>query len=345
MAIVVFCVTAFVATMILTGVIRQAALQRQIMDIPNSRSSHSVPTPRGGGLAIVAVLLVMFVVMPMFYPDLEFYAWLIVGACAPVALIGLWDDFHHVAARWRLLIHFVSLSFAVIYLGKMPAISLFGYSYEPGFLVAAAAVLSMVWLLNLFNFMDGIDGIAAMEVITAGIAIALLSWIVKSDSLYWILPLVMAFSAAGFMIWNFPPAKIFMGDVGSGFIGALLGVLAISASWVDQSLLWAWIILLGVFVVDATVTLLRRLLRGDKVYQAHRSHAYQYASRLYGSHLPVTIAVGAINLLFLLPIASLVAFQKLDGAVGVIVAYLPLILLALYFKSGDTEERQLLAGK
>lgn len=345
MAIVIFCITAFIATMILTGAIRQAALKRQIMDIPNSRSSHSVPTPRGGGLAIVAVLLVMFTVMPMFYPGLEFYAWLIVGTCVPVALIGLWDDFHHVDARWRLLIHFASLSFAVIYLGDMPEISLFGHSYEPGFLVAAVAVLSMVWLLNLFNFMDGIDGIAAIEVITVGIAIALLSWIVKRDSLYWILPLVMAFSAAGFMVWNFPPAKIFMGDVGSGFIGALLGVLVISASWVDQSLLWAWIILLGIFVVDATVTLLRRLLRGDKVYQAHRSHAYQYASRLYGSHLPITVVVGAINLFFLLPVALLVAFHKIEGALGVIVAYLPLILLAIHFKSGETEVRQQLVEK
>lgn len=345
MSIIVFCVIAFVATMILTGIIRRAALQRQILDIPNSRSSHSIPTPRGGGLAIVFVLLAVFTLMPAYHSSLGFYSWLILGVCMPVALIGLWDDFRHVAARWRLLVHFVSLSFAVIYLDAVPPISLFGYSYEPGVIMAVVAVLSMVWLLNLFNFMDGIDGIAAIEVITVGASISLISWIVNEDSLYWLLPLLMAASTAGFLIWNFPPAKIFMGDVGSGFIGALLGVLALAGSWVDPSLLWAWIILLGVFVVDASVTLFRRLLRGDKVYQAHRSHAYQYASRLYGGHLPVTVVVGAINLFFLLPLSLLVAFQKIDGALGVLLAYLPLILLAIYFKSGDTEVHQQLVEK
>src|SRR5690606_30192313 len=105
------------------------------------------------------------------------------------------------------------------------------------------------------------------------------------------LPLLMlAASVLGFLAWNFPPARIFMGDAGSGFLGIALGILSLQAAWIAPTLFWAWQILLGVFVVDATFTLLRRLLRGEKVYEAHRSHAYQYASRRFGRHLPVTLA-------------------------------------------------------
>jgi Fuc2NAc and GlcNAc transferase len=102
--------------------------------------------------------------------------------------------------------------------------------------------------------------------------------------------------------------------------------------------LWVWLILLGVFIVDATVTLIRRLVRGDKVYEAHRSHAYQFASRRFGKHLPVTSAVGVINLCWLLPVAVCVTRFKLDGALGVIIAYAPLLALAVLFKAGALEK-------
>jgi Fuc2NAc and GlcNAc transferase len=128
-----------------------------------------------------------------------------------------------------------------------------------------------------------------------------------------------------------------MGDAGSGFLGVMLGGLSLQAAWVSSPMLWAWLILLGVFIVDATFTLFRRLLRGDKVYEAHRSHAYQFASRRFGRHLPVTVSVGLINLLWLLPIAVCVTCFGLDGALGVLVAYIPLIALAIKFHAGELE--------
>jgi len=146
-------------------------------------------------------------------------------------------------------------------------------------------------------------------------------------------------AVAGFLFWNFPPARIFMGDAGSGFLGITLGVMSLQAAWVAPQLLWSWLILLGVFIVDATFTLLRRLLRGDKVYEAHRSHAYQYASRRFGRHLPVTLAVAALNLFWLLPIALWVGWSGLDGLVGLAIAYAPLIGLALKYKAGELESR------
>jgi Fuc2NAc and GlcNAc transferase len=128
-----------------------------------------------------------------------------------------------------------------------------------------------------------------------------------------------------------------MGDAGSGFLGIVLGGLSLQASWVSPDLLWGWLILLGVFIVDATFTLFRRLLRGDKVYEAHRSHAYQYASRRFGSHLKVTSVVALINLLWLLPIALGVVRFGLDSSLGLILAYAPLVALAIRFRAGELE--------
>ncbi len=194
----------------------------------------------------------------------------------------------------------------------------------------------LVWVLNLFNFMDGIDGIASVEAITVCVGGALLYALIGVPALA-ATPLLLAASVAGFLVWNFPPAKIFMGDAGSGFLGIALGGLTLQAAWAAPQLLWAWLILLGVFVLDATFTLLRRLLRGDKVFEAHRSHAYQYASREYGAHLPVTLAVLAINVLWLLPWACLVALGYIDGLLALLIAYLPLAFLAVRFRAGQLE--------
>ncbi|MNJ61477.1 putative undecaprenyl-phosphate N-acetylglucosaminyl 1-phosphate transferase [compost metagenome] len=150
-------------------------------------------------------------------------------------------------------------------------------------------------------------------------------------------PALLALAVAGFLFWNFPPARIFMGDAGSGFLGMQLGLLSLHAMNAQPSLLWAWIILLGSFIVDATFTLARRLLRGDKVYEAHRSHAYQYASRQFGKHRPVTLAITAINLFWLLPMAVVVVKGGVDAIVGVVIAYVPLVLLAVKFKAGEKE--------
>src|SRR5690606_17291136 len=205
-------------------------------------------------------------------------------------------------------------------------------TFELAWFGHALAALYLVWLLNLYNFMDGIDGIASVEAICVALGGALVYLLSVSASGVaasggWLPPVLLAAAVAGFLVWNFPPARIFMGDAGSGFIGIVLGVLSIQAAAMQPALLWCWLILLGVFVVDATQTLLRRLLRGEKVYEAHRSHAYQFAARACGRHLPVTLAVLALNVLWLLPVAVLVALGWLDGALGMLIAYAPLLLL------------------
>jgi Fuc2NAc and GlcNAc transferase len=216
---------------------------------------------------------------------------------------------------------------------------LFGHTLAAGWLADALAALYLVWLLNLYNFMDGIDGIAGMEAITVCLgAAALVGLALGIGSAADIgLPLLLAGAVAGFLVWNFPPARIFMGDAGSGFLGITLGILSLHAGAIAPPLLWSWLILLGVFVADATVTLLRRLLRGERVYEAHRSHAYQQAARHYGRHLPVTLAVAAVNLAWLTPIAAGVAMRRIEPGAGLLIAYAPLFALAVRFRAGEPE--------
>jgi len=329
---------AGVGSALLTGLVRRYALARSILDVPNARSSHTAPTPRGGGVAIVAATLAGLPVLAaagaLSWPAL----WALAGAGGLVALIGFLDDHGHIAARWRLLAHFAAAAWALAWLGGAPPLLLFGAQVDLGWLGAGLAAVYLVWLLNLYNFMDGIDGIASVEAIAVGVGGALLHALAGDPALA-MAPLLLAAAAGGFLFWNFPPARIFMGDAGSGFLGVLLGVLSLQAAWHAPQLFWSWAILLGVFVVDATLTLLRRLLRGEKVYEAHRSHAYQHASRRFGRHLPVTLAVAAIDLLWLLPIALWVGMGGLDGLLGVALAYLPLVVLALKFRAGQPESR------
>lgn len=325
-----------VLSLVLTAALRRYALARSIMDIPNARSSHAVPTPRGGGVAIVVAFLLALVLVGSEGDYAVHGVIALGGAGALIAIIGFMDDHGHIAARWRLLGHFLAAAWALAWLGGLPPLAVFDLQLDLGWFGAIVAAFYLVWLLNLYNFMDGIDGIASVEAICACLGACLLYWLGGFEQLL-ILPLLLAMAVAGFLYWNFPPARIFMGDAGSGFLGIALGVLSLQAAWVSSQLFWCWLILLGVFIVDATYTLIRRLSRGDKVYEAHRSHAYQFASRLYGKHLPVTVAVGALNLFWLLPVALCVMLLGLDGVLGVVIAYAPLVILAVRYRAGALE--------
>ncbi|MCD9115600.1 Fuc2NAc and GlcNAc transferase [Pseudomonas sp. 43mfcvi1.1] len=337
MAIFFVVFVVFFVSLVLTGGLRRYALARSLMDVPNARSSHSVPTPRGGGVAIVLGFLSVLPVLAFLGGLSWTFTWALLGAGAGIALLGFLDDHGHIAARWRLLGHFLGAVWALFWLGGLPALELFGFVLDLGWLGHVLAAIYLVWMLNLYNFMDGIDGIASVEAICACLGACLLYWLGGFESLI-LAPLVLAMAVAGFLYWNFPPARIFMGDAGSGFLGIILGVLSLQAAWSSPKLLWVWLILLGVFIVDATLTLLRRLLRGDKVYEAHRSHAYQFASRHYGRHLPVTLVVMAINLFWLLPLAACVVLWNMDGALALILAYVPLLVLAVRFHAGELEK-------
>lgn len=340
---IALCLFSFVAGYLLTDLIRRYALKNSLLDVPNSRSSHVVATARGGGLAVVIVFLsIIGGILLMGSPAInQTYIMGLVLSGALVAGIGFWDDHQSISARWRFMTHLGASAWGLYWLGGLPPIIFFGYIVDLGWAGQILGLFYLVWLLNLYNFMDGIDGLASIEAITTCCSGALMVWLVAPDSSFWMLPVLLAAAVLGFLVWNFPPARIFMGDAGSGFLGITLALFSVQAAWIAPRLFWVWMILLGVFVVDATVTLCRRVLRGERFYEAHRSHAYQYASRILGAHRPVTLAVCAINVFWLLPVASLVALENLDGVLGLLVAYLPLLLLAYRYKAGD---RQAQAG-
>lgn len=327
-------------TLGLAGGLRRYALARHLLDVPNERSSHVVPTPRGGGLAFVLVFLASVPLLASAGLIDWRLGWALLGAGAIVALLGIADDHRHIPARWRLLGHFVAAFWSISWLGGLPPLELLGLELAFGWLGDVLAALFLVWMINLYNFMDGIDGIAGVEAVCVGAGAVLCYELAAVAGLTGAAELVLLCAVAGFLFWNFPVARLFMGDAGSGFLGLVLGVLALAAAWQEPRLLWVWLILLGAFVSDATFTLLRRLLRGEAVYQGHRSHAYQIASRRFGSHVPVTLGVAAINLLWLLPLALAVASRMLDGLVGLLIAYLPLLWLAGTFGAGSAEPRR-----
>lgn len=326
----------FAASWVLTLVLRRYALDKSLMDIPNERSSHSVPTPRGGGVAIVISFLLAMPVLGGL--DLLNHSAMygLFGSGLLVAAIGFADDHGHIAARWRLLGHFVAAAWALFWLNGLPPIEFFGVAVDLGWFGNILALVYFVWMLNLYNFMDGIDGLASAEAISVCLGMSLVYWLSGDSELIWA-PLTLSAAVTGFLLWNFPPARIFMGDAGSGFLGVVLAGFALLAAWVKPELFWSWLILLGAFIVDATWTLFRRLVNGEKVHQAHRSHAYQKAALYYASHLKVTGAVVAINLLWLTPISILVGVSAVRGSIGLLVAYMPLIVLAIRWKAGSRQ--------
>jgi Fuc2NAc and GlcNAc transferase len=325
----VLALAAFVAAAAITAQVRRYALARNLLDTANERSSHTVPTPRGGGLSIVlASLLGLAVALGTANVPGTVAAALLAGGAA-VAAIGWIDDHGHIRPLTRLAAHTAAALWAVAWLGP---IDLIGYGLPPALSVVAwpVSVLTVAWLLNLFNFMDGIDGIAGSEaVLVAGGSLALL-WASSSSLAPGLAApfVLLAASAAGFLVWNWPPARIFMGDAGSGFVGYWIACLVLLTDAVSPAAGATVLILAGVFVVDATVTLLHRLARRDHVFEAHRTHAYQRLARRCGRHLPVTLGSIAVTVIFLGPLAWLVAAGHLAPLAGLACAYLPLALAA-----------------
>ena len=328
-----YVLASFLSTFALTYMFMKYALYKGVIDVPNHRSSHSQPTPRGAGVAIV-IVFIFFISILSFRHNIsnEYVLSLILGA-GIVAGVGFWDDLSHIKARWRFIIHCIAAVLSLWVLPSLPGLpffdtvidlSLFGYLFYG---------ITLVWLLNLYNFMDGIDGIASIQAITMLLGAAT---IINDQNWSWLLILLGA-SVAGFLIWNWAPAKVFMGDSCSGCLGFTLGLLAIITSNEELICIWSWLILYSVFVVDASVTLIRRVFNGNPWYEAHRSHAYQNAARKYRSHRAVTLGVLVINLLWLFPIAWFANQFPSMGFVLTMAAIFPLLILCVHFDGGGSE--------
>jgi Fuc2NAc and GlcNAc transferase len=319
-----------------TALVRRNARRLGTIQAPNERSSHTTPTPSGGGLGIVAggTLATAALLAPTPWP---LGVGLIVALA--VAAIGFVDDRTPLPARFRLSAQLVLVATTMAVAVPLDGLAAASGLSLPGLLVAAIALVVAVYWINLFNFMDGIDGIAGSQTIFMCCAAALLMVLRSPDSAgavpFWML-LAVAAASAGFLILNWPPARIFMGDAGStylGFVIVFLGLVTIASGAVSLA---QWSILAAAFVTDATVTLIRRLTMRERVFDAHRRHAYQHLSRRWKSHRRVTASFIAVNLIWLLPLSWLSALPGWAWP-ALALAYLPLTFIAVLAGAGTPE--------
>lgn len=319
---------------LLTGAVRRIALHHNVLDIPTARSLHTIPTPRGGGLSIVLVFLTAVIVLFRIGAVTSQETVGLLAGCA-VAIVGGWDDRVSLPIRIRLPIHFLSAAtafFSVLTLQPKPLLSM---NSTESILVVVVILISLVWLINLTNFMDGIDGLAGTECLTvAGICCAL-SILSHGMGAMGLLYAALAAAAQGFLLWNWHPARIFMGDVGSGFLGYCFGVLMLIGGIHHTITPAVPIILLGVFIVDATYTLVNRILHKEAWYAPHRSHAYQHLAGRIG-HARTTAMVAACNLLWLGPWAAIVQWHPKFALPCLLAAWTPLVVVAHFLGAGDS---------
>lgn len=264
----------FATTFVLTRYLVEARYRVRILDYPNPRSLHQQPTPRTGGLAVLAGgliggVLTGLVIAPVAGSTLA----LLLPGLVPLATLSFLDDRHGVPVKWRVLAHgWAAISLLIA--GFAPdSLELPGLAGPiPAWAALLLTFLFIVWMINLYNFMDGMDGFAGGMAL---IGFSTLAWLGQADTGFAAFCLSVAAASAGFLVHNFPPAKIFLGDVGSTTLGFLAAACSLWGSTTGLFPFWIALLIFSPFIVDATMTLLRRLQRGERVWEAHRTHYYQ----------------------------------------------------------------------
>lgn len=293
---------------------RRWSIRRKMLDIPNDRSSHKIPTPRGGGIVIVLVTLIVYSIKS-FYGSSSFNTWFFVGA-ALIAVISWFDDLFSISFIWRLMAHSVAALLIIFGVGyfqiiEVPLVGVLNLGVGG----AVLTYLWIVWMTNAYNFMDGIDGIAAIQAIIGGLGWFCVGSILGLDTISGF-SLIMAAASLGFLLHNWQPAKIFMGDVGSAYIGFCFAVLPLmdkqNAENYRQFFPWFAVLLVWMFFFDTVYTFISRLTRREKVWQAHRKHLYQQLVIKGLSHQSVTGLYGILTLINAVTAGILLYFGKFD---------------------------------
>ncbi|OIP53811.1 MAG: glycosyl transferase [Helicobacteraceae bacterium CG2_30_36_10] len=270
----------FISSFLLTYLIKVYAIKKSLVAKVTERSSHSVATPHGGGIAIA---LTWFAgISYLFYIDdidSSLYLALMVGVL--ISVVSYFDDLFELSAKVRLLTQTLVALVGLYFLGGLKEIDLFVFSIENQLFTNLFAFLMVVWFINLYNFLDGIDGYAGSEALFLGVA----GFLLFGGSHF----LVLVAAVLGFLVWNWHKAKIFMGDVGSTLLGYNVAIFTIYYANSETHGMWIWIVLFGLFWFDATLTLFRRYKNGESLSQAHRKHAYQRLTQSGWAHNKVVL--------------------------------------------------------
>ncbi|HFU75360.1 MAG TPA: glycosyltransferase family 4 protein [Arcobacter sp.] len=295
-----FYLVLFLLSLVLTYTMITIAKNNAMMAEVNERSSHTAPTPHGGGIAIAITWFIGITYLFIYDTlSLQLYLTLLLGFF--LALVSFLDDLYEINPKVRLVIHTFISFLALLFLGGLDTINLYFFTIENQFITNLIALIMMVWFINLYNFIDGIDGYAGMQGVFMGIA----GFLLFNDNLF----LVLAVSVLGFLVFNWQKAKIFMGDVGSTLLGFNIAVFTIYYNNQDGSLM-LWLILFALFWFDATYTLIRRIINKEKITQAHKKHLYQRMVQSGWSHQKVTLFALCLNIIifFLLSVGYNIFF-------------------------------------
>ncbi|MDJ0704401.1 MAG: glycosyltransferase family 4 protein [Leptolyngbyaceae cyanobacterium MO_188.B28] len=296
-------------------------LQNQLLDIPNERSSHTRPTPRGGGLGFIIAFAIAFAITQAAAPNLTVgIPPLLWPTLIPLVAIGMLDDWRSLSSGVRYLVQ-LSVAVAVVNnCGPFPVPGLDKLGAPGLWLAVGLTVIGVTALINFYNFMDGLDGlVAGVSAVQLGF---LALWLQQPVLWLWVAALI------GFLYWNWSPAKIFMGDAGSTTLGAIVGISLLSHPQPDLGLSWTTLAILSPLVGDAVYTLCRRLLQGENIFQAHRSHLYQRLhqagwphAHVAGLYVALTLAI-AIGLAQFGASAAWVTLAVTPPAIALTEAYL-----------------------
>ncbi|MDO1584783.1 hypothetical protein [Rhizobium oryzicola] len=268
---------------------------------PVARSSHTRPTPTGGGTGIVIGATLAGLVLP----GLELDGCAVLALGILIAVVGLIDDWRPLSAKVRLIVQAAVVAGAIILADATTILVPDGGLF--GIVAAVLLLLGGLWWVNLFNFMDGIDGIAGQQAVFMLLSALVISVLRDAEAsqtwIWWMMAAVTA-STLAFLAFNWPPARIFMGDAGSTFLGFTIVMAAFMSMQTDWMTLPQWLLLASIFACDATITLMVRFLRKQRLSEAHRSHAYQRLSRRFGGARPVSTSIACLNLFILFPLAA-----------------------------------------
>jgi len=280
-------VSLVILSFLLTYLIKIYATKKALVDTPNERSSHTVAVPNGGGIAI-AISWFVGISYLYYFDDIESSLYFALLSGVIVSVVSYLDDLFQLSVKMRLSVQIATAVLGLYFLGGLEYIDLFFFSVDNQLLTNLFAFFMIVWFVNLYNFLDGIDGYAGSEAVFLGVA----GFLLFGDAIF----MVLVVSVLGFLVWNWHKAKIFMGDVGSTLLGYNIAIFTIYYANQDATNLWVWITLFGLFWFDATLTLFKRYKNGERLSQAHNKHAYQRLVQSGWSHSKVVIFSMLVNL-------------------------------------------------